>query len=61
MVRQGEEQKNWFRSNRFTVINGQLFFQTREGKFEGPFENDIEAELDLMLYLRRAEFGQSKH
>lgn len=54
-MRRGEQEKIWFRSERFTVINGQLFFQTREDRFEGPFDTVLEADLDLMLYLRHAD------
>lgn len=52
MVRQGEQERSWFRSSRFTVINGALYFQTREGSHQGPYENELEAELELILYLR---------
>ncbi|MDX1597352.1 DUF6316 family protein [uncultured Marinobacter sp.] len=54
-VRRGEQERNWFRSDRFTTINGQWFFQTREGTFEGPFDSVNEAKMELMLYLRHSE------
>lgn len=54
-VRRGEQERNWFRSDRFTTINGQWFFQTREGTFEGPFDNMNEAQMELMLFLRHSE------
>ncbi|MGB1952056.1 MAG: DUF6316 family protein [Marinobacter sp.] len=54
-VRKGEQERNWFRSDRFTVINGQWFFQTREGAFEGPFDSVSEAQMELLLYLRHSE------
>ncbi|MEQ9545787.1 MAG: DUF6316 family protein [Marinobacter sp.] len=54
-VRRGEQERNWFRSDRFTTINGQWFFQTREGTFEGPFDSVNEAQMELMLYLRHSE------
>ncbi|MFL1466545.1 DUF6316 family protein [Marinobacter sp. DUT-3] len=54
-VRKGEQERNWFRSDRFTTVNGQWFFQTREGSFEGPFDNVNEAQMELLLYLRHSE------
>lgn len=54
-VRKGESERNWFRSDRFTTINGNYFFETREGTFEGPFQSIREAEMELMLYLRHSE------
>ncbi|AHI30110.1 DUF6316 family protein [Marinobacter similis] len=29
-VRQGESEKNWFRSERLSSVNGEYFFETRE-------------------------------
>ncbi|SDW93441.1 DUF6316 family protein [Marinobacter mobilis] len=54
-VRHGEESRSWFRSSRFVCVNGQYFYQTREGSTEGPFDSAKEAEMDLLLYLRHAE------
>jgi len=54
-VRKGEQERNWFRSDRFTTVNGQWFFQTREGSFEGPFDSVNEAQMELLLYLRHSE------
>ncbi|AZT82667.1 hypothetical protein EHN06_03410 [Marinobacter sp. NP-4(2019)] len=54
-VRKGEQERNWFRSDRFTTINGQWFFQTREGTFEGPFDSVNEAQMELLLFLRHSE------
>ncbi|MBS8242066.1 hypothetical protein DYI22_16385 [Marinobacter lipolyticus] len=54
-VRRGEQERHWFRSDRFTTINGQWFFQTREGSFEGPFDTVNEAQMELLLYLRHSE------
>jgi len=55
MVRQGEAERNWFRSERFELINGAWYFQTREGALKGPFDSGQEAEMELLLYLRRIE------
>ncbi|SFM01887.1 hypothetical protein SAMN04487963_1042 [Marinobacter zhejiangensis] len=54
-MRQGEEPKSWFRSSRFVSVNGQFFYQTREGTTEGPFDSQNEAAMDLLLYLRHVE------
>ncbi|GAA0848196.1 DUF6316 family protein [Marinobacter sp.] len=54
-VRKGEQERNWFRSKRFEMINGQWYFQTREGTMEGPFDSMREAEMELLLYLRHAD------
>ncbi|KEF30264.1 hypothetical protein D777_03440 [Marinobacter nitratireducens] len=54
-VRKGEADQSWFRSDRFSVVNGQWFFQTREGSMEGPFDSIHEAEMELLLYLRHVE------
>lgn len=54
-VRSGEQDKRWFRSDRFMRVNGQWYFQTREGSCEGPFDNLKEAQMELLLYLRHAD------
>ncbi|WP_375171731.1 DUF6316 family protein [Marinobacter sp.] len=54
-VRKGEAERHWFRGDRFELVNGQWYFQTREGSLEGPFDSVREAELELLLYLRHAE------
>ncbi|MEQ5836600.1 hypothetical protein EB809_19905 [Marinobacter sp. R17] len=53
VVRQGETEKNWFRTERFSYVNGAWYFETREGTFQGPFENALEAELELNFYLQQ--------
>ncbi|WP_286221706.1 DUF6316 family protein [Marinobacter apostichopi] len=55
-VRQGESEKNWFRSERLSSVNGEYFFETREGSIEGPFESELEAVLELRVYLQKAEY-----
>src|SRR5690554_7953747 len=54
-IRSGEQERHWFRSERFSLVNGQWYFQTREGTVEGPFDDVREAEMELLLYLRHAE------
>lgn len=41
------------RRERFKVLSNGWYFAIRDGKFEGPFENIIEAKKALNLYLRR--------
>ena len=64
-VRQGESERNWFRSERLSFVNGGYYFETREGSIEGPFESELEALLELRLYVQKAEYrlfsGQSAH
>ena len=51
-VRTGETDKRWFRSERFTHVNDQWFFTTREMTEEGPFESKQDAAMELILYIR---------
>jgi len=51
-VRPGEENKNWFRSERFMHVNDQWYFTTREMTEKGPFTSKQEAENELILYIR---------
>ncbi len=57
-VRQGEPERNWYRSERFSRVNGAWYFETREGIIEGPFESELEAELELRFYLKQAEYRE---
>lgn len=52
-VRHGEENKSWFRSNRFYHTNEGWWFQTRENTELGPFSSHSDAEAELMLYIRQ--------
>ena len=54
-IRSGEQERHWFRSERFSLVNGQWYFQTRAGTVEGAFDDVREAEMELLLYLRHAE------
>ena len=51
-IRSGEDDKSWFRCNRFLHINDKWYFVTREYTQEGPFDNKDEAQKELFLYLR---------
>ena len=46
-VREGEEVKTWFRTNRFITIDKKWYFTTREGLDVGPFKTQLEAERGL--------------
>ena len=53
-VRTGETNKSWFRSERFSHVNDEWFFTTREFTEEGPFESKQDAEMELLLYIRHS-------
>ncbi|MBF7729516.1 DUF6316 family protein [Pseudomonas sp. N040] len=42
-----------YRSKRISTVNGQYFFSTREGTFEGPYFTHNDAEREIALYIRR--------
>lgn len=52
-VREGEPVKPWFRGDRFSTMNGQWFFMTREGHDVGPFSTREKAEYGLSLFIDR--------
>ena len=52
-VRCGEEDKTWFRSERFLRIGDGWYFLTRENTQEGPFASRQEAERELYYYIRQ--------
>ncbi len=53
-TRRGEEAKTHFRSDRVILLNGKFYFMTRENTQEGPFDTRLDAERELMLYIRHA-------
>ena len=53
MDRSGDN-KNFFKSDRTFLVNGEWFFSTREGETQGPFESKVDAENEIALYIRRA-------
>ena len=55
-VRHGEEQKRWFRSERFLQINSEWYFITRELEEEGPFNSRQEAEAELFNFIRKNKY-----
>ncbi|MFT6388589.1 MAG: hypothetical protein ACJAUP_001972 [Cellvibrionaceae bacterium] len=50
-IRRGEENKFWFRSDRFIVVDAQWYFITREDREVGPFcgRKDVEHGLGLFV------------
>ena len=52
LVRAGEDNKSWFRSDRMMHVNENWYFLTRENTQEGPFDSRQEAEAELILYIR---------
>jgi len=52
MERPGDN-KNFFKTDRTFLVNGQWYFSTREGNDLGPFESKQDAENEIALYIRR--------
>jgi Domain of unknown function (DUF6316) len=44
--RRDERSKTWFRSDRVFHTNGRWYFHTREGIDIGPYESQLEAEIE---------------
>ena len=42
-----------YRSKRVSSVNGQYFFSTREGTYEGPFFTLDDADREIAYYIRR--------
>lgn len=51
-VRSGEQDKTWFRTDRFLRAENGWYFLTREQTQEGPFDTRREAEAELNYYIR---------
>ncbi len=47
-----------YRSERVSSVNGQYFFSTREGTLEGPFFTRVDAEREIVFYIRRLKQAQ---
>lgn len=47
------EKQYRFRSERMISQDGNWFFQTREGTFEGPFESERNARIALERYIHK--------
>lgn len=46
-----------YRSERLSAVNGQYFFSTREGTLEGPYFTRVDAEREIVSYIRRIQQG----
>ena len=51
-VRKNENDKHWYRSDRFFKANGEWFFSTREQNDIGPFGSEAAAKRGLDLYIK---------
>lgn len=51
IVRQGEQEKSWYRSDRFFKVNGDWYFSTREKIDVGPFQTKEGADKGLTLFI----------
>jgi len=54
-VRSGEQQKAWYRSNRFFKVNGDWYFSTREKMDVGPFTTVESAMTGLSLFIENMQ------
>ncbi|BBP60765.1 DUF6316 family protein [Pseudomonas sp. St316] len=45
--------KTIFRSDRICRVNGEFYFNTREGTQEGPFKSRDAAEREIAAYIQR--------
>jgi len=52
IVRSGEAERVWFRSDRFIHTAEGWYFITRENSHKGPFMSIQEAKNELLLYIR---------
>lgn len=50
-----------FRAERFSLVNGQFYFSTRENTLEGPFATRDDAEREMAAYVERAQRQQRRH
>ena len=54
----GEPVKQYFRSERFFSVGSHWFFATREGSELGPFSSRVDAQGELLLYIRHMNEGR---
>lgn len=59
--RNGEDDRTYFRSDRFYSIDNKYFFSTREGDEVGPFDSKGDAELALERYIDCMESRGGNH
>ncbi|TQV84530.1 DUF6316 family protein [Aliikangiella coralliicola] len=53
-TRAGEAARPWFRTDRFYHTNEGWWFLTREKTEKGPYVSQLEAEHELIIYIRNA-------
>ena len=58
--RAGEKSNIPFRNERHFCMNGEWFFETRDGKQLGPLESKEEMEAELLLFIRALALSQNK-
>ena len=46
-----------FRTERMEEYDGQWYFHTREGTIQGPYEDELDAQIALENYLRLIDSG----
>lgn len=51
ICRNGENEKHWYRSDRFFVVNSDWYFTTRENIDVGPFGSEASARQGLKLFI----------
>jgi hypothetical protein len=51
------EKQAHFRTDRMMNHNGKWFFCTREGTFQGPFEDQLKASYQLKSYIKASASG----
>lgn len=56
-IRSGEGESPHFRTGRYYCISGEWFFSTRENLHIGPFDDRLDAEIELMFFLRHLGEG----
>lgn len=57
-VRSGEQNKSWYRSDRFFKVNGEWYFSTREKVDVGPFSSRENANTGLTLFIESMQHPQ---
>ncbi|BFM08534.1 DUF6316 family protein [Halioxenophilus aromaticivorans] len=58
-VREGEQERAWYRSDRFFKVNGEWYFSTREKIDVGPFTSRENASQGLSLFVENMQHPQS--
>jgi hypothetical protein len=50
-----------FRAERFSLVNGEVYFSTRENTLEGPYLTREDAEREMAAYVNRVQRLQQRH